>query len=187
MRLVLLLISFSFLTNASAQTASITQEDIDIINIAIKDTRAPIKLLSSIHDYWLKEIKNLIKKRRFIKRMEDENHKDVSDTIKLSNSDIKLIGKKLRQLRKFQWTVENFSKINLRNLTIISQETSRSDSMQYSIKYRIIPPIYFKNHTYCIFSYDYACGGLCGHGTVVVYKKTANGWKKWDHLTMWYD
>lgn len=39
-------------------------------------------------------------------------------------------------------------------------------------------PIFLRNDTYCLFYSDNHCGGLCGGGSLVLYKKENNRWTK---------
>ena len=39
-------------------------------------------------------------------------------------------------------------------------------------------PGFNKDHTRALFALDRVCGGLCGDGTVFVYRKTARGWEQ---------
>ncbi len=55
----------------------------------------------------------------------------------------------------------------------------------YVIKYSIVPPIFFQNNQYCILSFSYSCGGLCGHGQITIYSKTEKGWVNWNSLLWW--
>ncbi|HWK24103.1 MAG TPA: hypothetical protein VNS08_13820 [Ureibacillus sp.] len=185
--LKLLILSLTFLATANAQTSnSLSQADIDFINGAVKDKRYAIKLVSEMIEYNLTEIKNYLERPFFIKRMVDENDKDISDTIKLTKYDKAQMLKKLDSLKDFKWTQAVASKLNLDNISLISYDTSRSHNMAYAIKYHIVPPIYFDKGNYCILSFSYSCGGLCGHGQITVYKRTEAGWKRWNNLS-WYD
>jgi hypothetical protein len=37
-------------------------------------------------------------------------------------------------------------------------------------------PIFLRNDTYCLFYSDHHCGGLCGEGKLILYKKQNNKW-----------
>ena len=87
MRHFLLILILTFAFNAKSQTVSINQSDIDFVNYAVKDKRYRILLVSEMLEYNLNEIKKYVDRGSFIKRMSDENDKDISDTIKLTNQD----------------------------------------------------------------------------------------------------
>ncbi len=135
--------------------------------------------------YDLTELKKYTARQFFINRIEDENGKDISDTIKLTKDDQAVLANQIENLKHFKWSLENSKNLNLPNLDIISLDSSVNSSMQYAIKYHIVPPLYFKDNNYCIFSFSYSCGGLCGHGQITIYKKTGNSWKRWNHLSWW--
>jgi hypothetical protein len=40
------------------------------------------------------------------------------------------------------------------------------------------PPVFLRNYTLCLFNYAYYCGGVCGEGHTILYKKEGNGWKE---------
>jgi hypothetical protein len=184
-RLILLISILPFAFNAKSQTVSINQSDIDFINYAVKDKRYRILLVSEMLEYNLNEIKKYVDRGFFIKRMSDENDKDISDTIKLNTQDKDTIYLKLDKLKEFKWTSTDAQKLNLDRIEVIGFDSSRSDRLEYAIKYHIVPPIYFHNNTYCLLNFSYNCGGLCGHGQITIYKKTTDGWKRWNNLAWW--
>jgi hypothetical protein len=112
--------------------------------------------------------------------MVDQCGMDISDTIRLSKQDKHSIYKRLKQLKNYKWTLADAKKLNFQDISLIS-----IDSREYIIEYDIIPPIYFQDNKYCIFSFDYGCGGLCGHGEIAIYEKTKHGWRIWTLLTEW--
>ena len=181
-----LIFSLTTLTVCNAQTSnSLHQSDIDLINFILKDERFGIKLVSEMTEYNLSEIKKYAARNFFLNRMVDENDRDISDTIKLSKQDKYEIVKQVENLKKFKWTLTDAKKINLNNVSIISYDSSINSNLAYAIKYHIVPPIYFKANQYCILSYSYSCGVLCGHGQITIYKRTHNGWKRWNSLAWW--
>jgi hypothetical protein len=163
----------------------LTPSDFDVINFAIKDKRTGIKLVSEMTEYDLKQIKKYVVRGVFLNRKVDENKVEISDSILLTKNDKKQILKNLKSLRKFKWTEEVVSNIKFDKLGLISYDSSISKNFFYSIRYNIVPPLYFQNNKYCILSFSYSCGQLCGHGQITIYKKTDVGWIRWNHLTWW--
>jgi len=185
-RLILLILSLTIIAVGKGQTSIIiSQSDIDLLNTAIKDKRYGIKLVSKITEYDLKEVKKYINRRIFLKRMVDENNKVIFDTIKLSRKDKVHLNRRLKDFQSFRWTDSIAKKLELENISLISFDSSISNNFFYDIKYHIMPPLYFDNNKYCILSYSYNCGQLCGHGQITIYKKTDKGWSRWNHLSWW--
>jgi hypothetical protein len=185
-KLFLLIFSISLCKITNAQNLiTLSPSDLDVINYAIKDKRTGIKLVTEMTEYDLKEIKKYVDKGVFLKRIVDENKVDISDSILLTKKDKKQILKKLKNLRKFKWTEEVVSNIKFDKLSLISFDSSISKNYFYAIRYNIVPPLYFQNNKYCILSFSYSCGQLCGHGQITIYKKTDVGWIRWNHLTWW--
>ena len=185
-RLILLIFSLTLFGVSNAQTStSLSQSDIDLINTAIKDKRHGIKLVAEMTEYDLSEIKRCIDRGIFFKRMVDENDKNISDSIKLSQRDKKQLLNTLKLFQNFKWTDTVIKKLKLENISLISFDTSITNNLTYAIKYHIVPPLYFQNNKYCILSFSYSCGGLCGHGQITIYKMTEKGWTRWNHLSWW--
>ena len=184
---MLLIFSLNLFGVLNAQTStSVSQSDIDLINKAINDKRHGIMLVEEMIEYDLSEIKKYIDRGVFFRRMVDESNKDISDSIILSRQDKKHLLKSLELFRNFRWTETDIKKIEFENISLISFDKSISNNLTYAIKYHIVPPLYFQNSRYCILSFSYSCGSLCGHGQITIYKMTENGWARWNHLS-WFD
>lgn len=176
---------FLFSVSKAQTSASLSQPDIDLINTVIKDKRYGIKLVADITEYDINEIKKYIEGGVFLKRMVNENNQDISDSIILSKRDKKQLNKSLKLIKNFKWTDADVNRINLKNITLISFDSSISNNLAYAIKYHIVPPVYFQNNKYCILSFSYSCGQLCGHGQITIYKMSDKGWTRWNHLSWW--
>ena len=186
-KFILLFLSFSFVVESKAQSpTTVSQQDIDMINFAITDQRYRIFLVTEMSPYNLDKIKKYVERGLFILRLVDENGKDIPDSIQLTQQDKDSIFFQLNTLKDFKWTLSDAKRINFNNVAMICLDSSTSDRFDYAIKYHIVPPIYFQNHSYCILSFVYHCGPFCGHGQITIYKKTADGWKRWNNL-MWWD
>ncbi len=46
-------------------------------------------------------------------------------------------------------------------------------------------PIFLRNNTLCLFYSDYACGGLCGAGHTILYKKEEESWIVFKSFCYW--
>jgi hypothetical protein len=90
-------------------------------------------------------------------------------------------GKKFPSISK--WAEELF-----RNVKLVSNDTieaifkDRSKGWAYYYKHfghgfsTFSVPIFLRNDSYCLFYSDYHCGGLCGRGTLTLYRKENNKW-----------
>lgn len=90
----------------------------------------------------------------------------------------------LKALENFRWQEETVKKLALDEIRLLSRDTV-SNKFEYNIKYEIVPPLLLKAGAYCLFSYEYHCGALCGHGHTAVYKKEGGKWKYWWTLVLW--
>ena len=81
------------------------------------------------------------------------------------------------------WTQDIFP-----NIKVISSDTIKSifrdhtkgwpffnENFGYSFS-RFSFPIFLRNDMYCLFYSDYNCGGLCGRGRLILYKKEKDQW-----------
>jgi hypothetical protein len=46
-------------------------------------------------------------------------------------------------------------------------------------------PIFLRNYSYCLFYSDHHCGGLCGGGRLILYKKENNKWIELKSYCIW--
>ena len=46
-------------------------------------------------------------------------------------------------------------------------------------------PLFLRNDTYCLFYSDESCGGLCGSGSLILYKKENNKWIRIQSYCEW--
>lgn len=154
------------------------------INQIVKDNRSHIYMYEDIHPNTIVEIQNRIVKGKFVRRLEDQNGKNISDSIVLNKSELKELLHRLNALKNFHWTDQTSSHISLGRVKLIRVDTE-GNLYEGSIKYQILPPLMFRDDNYCFFYYDYSCGTLCGHGQLVIYKKERKSWKHWWTLLQW--
>lgn len=113
------------------------------------------------------------------------------DSSTFSNDELTFIkDKKYPKLTK--WTNELFTTIK-----IISQDTLNSifkdNSKGWNLFHKNIGqsfnsfsiPIFLRNDTYCLFYSDNHCGGECGDGRLILYKKERNKWTEVKSYCNW--
>lgn len=154
------------------------------INSMIKDKRHHIYLYTDVNGYTISQLERQINKAKFVRRIEDENGKAISDSIVLDAQEQQQLLLQLKALVTFRWKEETVKGLALAELSLLSRDTV-SNNFEYSIKYEIVPPLLLKAGAYCLFSYEYHCGPLCGHGHTAVYKKDNDKWKYWWTLMLW--
>lgn len=113
------------------------------------------------------------------------------DSSTFSNDELTFIkDKKYPTLTK--WTKELFTTIN-----IVSEDTLNSifkdNSKGWNLFHKNIGqsfntfsiPIFLRNDTYCLFYTDNHCGGECGDGRLILYKKERNKWTEVKSYCNW--
>lgn len=159
-------------------------DTLNFINQIIKDKRSHIYLYRDIHPNTIAEIQKHIVLTKFVRRMEDENRNNISDSIVLTNSELNGLLQQLDALQKFHWDERATVSLNLDRLKLVGSDTA-FNQFEGLIRYQIVPPLLFRNGEYCFFYFDYNCGPLCGQGQLVIYKKEKEGWKRWWTLFGW--
>lgn len=163
------------------------QESIDTTNFIytfFKKNRSSFYLYTDISQYTIAEIKKHLEKGKFRQRIEDENGKDISDSIILTKAELNQLLNQLNSYSSFRWTEQNINNIHSDKPRLIQRDTAIG-KYEYTHKYQIVPPLFIKNGEYCFFYYDYHCGPLCGHGELVLYKKENKEWKYWWAYILW--
>jgi hypothetical protein len=143
-----------------------------------------ILLVREVEEYTMKEITRAIGDGVFVNNIHDEKGNDLSEKLVLSKNEIELMKKDVASLKNFQWLETDAKKLNLDRIRTIDSDSSLHPSLNISIKYRIVPPIFIRNGEYCFLYFDYACGPLCGRTRFEILKKTISGWKLWKILIM---
>jgi len=182
--LLTFLAGFLFVEGKTQSVPGIGDESFLIINTLIKDKRSHIYLYPTIHHESIATIRELIKGGKFKQNIEDENGHDISESIVLTKQELDSLLLQLDACKTFRWTSQDLSRIQLDRLTLITGDSTQK-LYDVTIKYHILPPLFIRNGRYCIFYYDYCCGGLCGEGHLVIYKREGNEWKRWWGLYGW--
>lgn len=181
--LLIIIISFILPLIAWAQKSdTLSQQSIDVINQIVRDKRYWVLLVGEIDDYSISEMRRVIGNGVFLKRIQDEKGNDLSEKLVLSKTELKSVKKAIAELNGFRWSEADAKKLHLHKIKTISSDSSLLPSLDISIKYRIVPPIFVRNGDYCFLYFDYACGPLCGATRFVILKRTINGWKWWHTL-----
>lgn len=179
----ILLISFSFRGKCQERHAN-SFDTISLINQFIKDKRPHIYLYRDIHQNTIAELKAEILKGKFVRRIQDDNGDNKSDSIILTKSEINELLQQLERLQKFHWSGRSTASLNLDRLQLIGRDSS-FNQFEGLIRYQIVPPLLFRNGEYCFFYFDYNCGPLCGQGQLVIYKKEKAEWNRWKTVFGW--
>jgi hypothetical protein len=117
----------------------------------------------------------------------------LEDSLILSDRDIAYAYKEIAKVSKHKWEnglFENSRVIPNDTITKVFADWARrgwSEMYRKGINkfYTIGMPVFLRNHTYCLFYYDYSCGGLCGYGDFAIYKKENGKWTYWGRISSW--
>ena len=184
MRLLLVLPVF-LVTCLGSDAQTVTSQGIDFINSVIHDKRDPTYLIESIPRRTLKSIYYRLGNGIFSNRIRTEDGRNISDSLQLTHGEMHDLNRQIKALRHFIWTQATAKWINLNQLTLITPDSASALSMNDDIKYCIVPPLFFHHGEYCLFYYDYACGGLCGHGELMIYQRSGTKWVRRYMLMGW--
>ena len=173
---------FAFAANSQNEVVN-KFDTVGFLNQVLTDKRAPISLYREIYPGTIEEIKKHIQTGKYVRRMEDEKGKNLSDSIILSGEETVDLLRQIDPLRSFICSETTASSINLKQITLIEWDSTNIDNGW--IKYHLVPPLLFHNCEYCLFYYDYSCGLLCGQGELIIFRKEETGWKRWKTLVNW--
>lgn len=113
-----------------------------------------------------------------------------SDSLVLTEKERVYINTEIDKMSGQAWKKDllpNFTFITTDTLNQISAKRTL-DSWKFFLGKRIYSfgvPIFLRNDTYCFFYSGYGCGGECGGGNFVIYKKVKGKWQSWLKLSGW--
>jgi hypothetical protein len=106
------------------------------------------------------------------------------DSTIFTTSEQQIIRTEIENPKVTQWTnslVDSVNFISKDTITAIFKDRKRSwDYFYYHYGDRFhsfSAPIFLRNNTLCLFYADYSCGGLCGSGIIMLYRKENGVWK----------
>lgn len=115
------------------------------------------------------------------------------DTLHFTRSEIIEIEKQAKTPK-----IKNWTKDLLKQATLVNHDTIKNIFADFKNKHwryfrknygssfnTYSAPIFLRNYTYCLFYFSNSCGGLCGGGSMVLYKKENGEWKSVDKYCMW--
>ena len=135
-----------------------------------------------MNPYSLSEIKKFIKDT-LVNRVSDDE-KVAVDTLIFSGAERYYIDSCLAALTIFSWNKKTVKDIHFKNIELITIDPTVRRKFEGTTLYNIVPPIFLRNKTICIFNYSYTCGNLCGSGEMAVYKKKNDVWEMWMGILM---
>jgi len=116
----------------------------------------------------------------------------LSDTTTYSEQERTLISNETKKSFITTWTTDILPKIKIINSdTIKNIFKSKSGGWNYFYKHigqsisSFSSPVFLKNYTLCLFYSDNMCGGLCGYGSLILYKKEGNQWMEVKSYCNW--
>jgi hypothetical protein len=183
--IIILLLLFGVFSANAQNKYFVKKIDFELINAVIKDSRLSILLVSELSDAQVQELKQQIAIGVFIQHTTNEFGISRSDTIKLTRVEQQEMDVAIKNFQNFKWRYDDYHQINLDKLSVIDNDSIMKNGLYDQIKYRIIPPLFFRNNEYCIFSYSYNCGTLCGQGLIAIFKRIDNGWQRFMTVVEW--
>ena len=120
-----------------------------------------------------------------------QSREDTARFLLLSQRDKKYINQQIEKLHE-----QNLPRKVLLQLECTEPDTSRNFKLEHLFwekaygkgiygYYAFSTPIFFDEGKYCVFYWSFSCRGLCGYGTISVYRKTKSGWEEYLQLTNW--
>lgn len=152
-------------------------EAANVFSFLIND-KTKVFLSPQIDTFSWKSIKNGLSENYFMRRITLNDTLHV-DTLTLSKHEVKYLDSSLTYLASYNWTQKDMKQSALSNFTLTDiTKVKRIAEHNYTV-YQIMKPIFIRNETMCFVYYDYACGGLCGHGELSILIKENGKWRHW--------
>ncbi|MBK9247890.1 MAG: hypothetical protein IPM69_07215 [Ignavibacteria bacterium] len=91
-----------------------------------------------------------------------------------TSEDFEYVKKQLQSYigRKHKWTNGDLLGVKIINVKPLDKMKRGDDYHEYSL------PLFSKDHSLCIFKFNYVCGLLCESWRMALFKKTKDGWKQ---------
>jgi hypothetical protein len=107
-----------------------------------------------------------------------------------SKEDKEFIIQQYNKSKSFKWAADS-----LKNTSVVTYETIRKykkqgwpkikyDSFGHGF-YQYALPLFTIDHTLCIFSFGYHCGGECGEGRTIIFQWDGKHWVKLHDMRGW--
>jgi hypothetical protein len=153
----------------------------------------PILYTDAIHTGSLTAIKDDIIKDTLVDLKNSYANNEFKECLILTKSEKLYINDQLDKMTGKSWTenlMKNSQKLNNDSLEILIGKQGLGWLDKYYEKYKtgfysFSKPIFLRNNTICIFSFDYSCGILCAYGETAIYFKHNGEWSKWLIISDW--
>jgi hypothetical protein len=180
MRTFIFIVTFLLVTFLSFAQNQADGDASDVFSFLIQDKRN-VFLLPRFDTAVFNTIQSVLSKKQYIRRVTIDGKLNI-DTINFSDNERLYIEKSLLSLKAYSWTSKNIKENGLSHFTLIdTTKAVRKNDFDYVI-YQIMKPIFLRNNSICLVYYEYACGGLCGHGELSILIKKDGKWNYWENI-----
>ncbi len=155
-------------------------ETAKVFSFLINDKRNPL-LSPQLDSFSLKGIYDGLLSNRFIKRTTIKGVLHL-DTLTLTNDERDFIDSVMKTLGRTKWTSEKMIRKGLSNFKLTDKNESNKVGNVNAFVYQIMEPIFIRDKSICFVFYEYACGGLCGHGELSILIKKNGRWHYWENI-----
>lgn len=182
-KLFLLICSLTLLQNVKGQN---DPKSTDFIREVIIE-KDSINYYDHLDKYTLNEIQETLNKDTLFNKSIFIDVKKPHEYLVLTTDEKAIVQKKLGEARTFFWKEGLFdrSKLIATNQDNSNKAVNEKRINYFKKKYSFSKPIFFRSNTICIFYSDYSCGGECGEGYLIVYRKESSRWIRWLTLYGW--
>lgn len=194
MKKLLLLSLLIYFTQIAFAQKNNEAEISDFINWRFKLVKRPLVIADCLSPAIFKNLKESLSKDTFYRRVTYDNNKTiVVDTLVITKSERFYIDSLFSDIQNFKW-----NNGAIKDASLISNEIIDSLSNSYSLSaylmqsyhansfYYVSIPIFFKNYTYCLLYDETCCQWPSGNGgSLIIWKKTNEGWKVYWIMSEW--